>query len=298
MDLWIIATLFAVFFQTLRFALQKVLSTATLSAAGSTFARFFYASPLLWIGIIAYFQLNEIAYPKIDASFWIYAVIGGIAQILATVCVVVLFKSRNFAVGITLKKSETILTAIVGYLVLGDTVSLIGGIAIIVGLFGVLLLSKTSTTIGLSTWFSKTVGIGLASGLFFAFSAVSYRSASLMVMTEDPFVRASITLLWVVTIQLVTMLFWLHFREKGQISAVWQARNTAFWVGITSLLGSLCWFVAFTLQNAAYVSGLGQSELLLSVIVSILFFKERITSREYAGIALLTISVVALIIWV
>ncbi len=299
MELWIIATLFAAAFQTLRFALQKMLSTTTLSPAGSTYARFFYAAPLLWGGMIAYFASTGIDIPHISGGFWGYAVVGGISQILATICVVVLFKSRNFAVGITLKKTETILTAIVGFIVLGDRVSIIGAIAILIGLCGVLFLSKSSnSTETASRWMSKSVLIGLASGVFFAFSAVSYRSSSLLVMTDDPIVRAAVTLLWVVSIQCVVMSIWLFVREPGEITAVWRARATAVWVGVTSMLGSLCWFVGFTLQNAAYVSGLGQIELVLSILVSTVFFKEKIFGREYLGIFFLTISVLALIIWV
>ena len=140
--------------------------------------------------------------------------------------------------------------------------------------------------------------IGLASGLFFAFSAVSYRSSSLLVLSDDPIMRAAMTLLWVVSIQFVIMSVWLFLREPGQISAVWRARKTAVWVGITSLLGSLCWFIGFTLQNAAYVSGLGQIELVLSILVSTVFFKETISGREYIGILFLSVSVLVLIIWV
>ncbi len=38
---------------------------------------------------------------------------GGIAQMLATACVVALFGRRNFAVGVTLCKTEVILTALI-----------------------------------------------------------------------------------------------------------------------------------------------------------------------------------------
>jgi hypothetical protein len=49
--------------------------------------------------------------------------VGGMAQMLATACVVALFARRNFAVGITLKKTEVILTALIGLVVLGEGVS-------------------------------------------------------------------------------------------------------------------------------------------------------------------------------
>ncbi|MGK7754282.1 hypothetical protein [Roseovarius sp. C03] len=43
---WILLSIMAAFFQTLRFMLQKSLSMGTLSALGATFARFAYAAPM------------------------------------------------------------------------------------------------------------------------------------------------------------------------------------------------------------------------------------------------------------
>jgi drug/metabolite transporter (DMT)-like permease len=61
-------------------------------------------------------------------------------------------------------------------------------------------------------------------------------------------------------------------------------------VGITGTLGSLGWFTAFTLQNAAYVRALGQSELVFSLILGFLVFGERVSRRELAGMGLLAVS--------
>ncbi len=61
------------------------------------------------------------------------------------------------------------------------------------------------------------------------------------------------------------------------------------------MVGSFCWFSAFTLQNAAYVNTLGQVELLFSLAASVLFFKEKISGRELLGIAVLLASIVLLV---
>jgi drug/metabolite transporter (DMT)-like permease len=92
------------------------------------------------------------------------------------------------------------------------------------------------------------------------------------------------------------MALWLAWREAGQITAVWQARAVAGWIGLTSMAGSFCWFLAFTLQSAAYVKAVGQIELIFSILASALFFKETIPKREMAGIAVLGVSIVLLIV--
>ncbi|MEH6673465.1 MAG: EamA family transporter, partial [Sulfitobacter sp.] len=89
---------------------------------------------------------------------------------------------------------------------------------------------------------------------------------------------------------------YLRLREPGQIGDVWRARRVAVWIGLTSMGGSLCWFIAFTLQNAAYVKALGQVELILSVAASTLFFREKISTREAAGMAVLIASILMLVV--
>ncbi|WP_170410124.1 EamA family transporter [Ruegeria arenilitoris] len=298
MNLWIPITIAAASFQTVRFMLQKSLSTVKLSAAGATFARFAYSMPLALLGLILALQVTGFSLPPLTGWFWVYAVIGGTAQILATICVVALFKQRNFAVGITFKKTEVIQTAIVGFLVLGDQISYGGLVAILLGLMAVLLLSKSPG--GDGAWWkhltNRASRLGLGSGVLFAFSAVSYRGASLELGDIDAWFRALITLAAVVTFQFLSMALWLLWRDRTELLAVWQTRRTGVFVGLTSLGGSFCWFFAFTLQNAAYVKALGQVELLLSLFASILFFRETITRREIAGMALLGLSILALVL--
>jgi drug/metabolite transporter (DMT)-like permease len=111
----------------------------------------------------------------------------------------------------------------------------------------------------------------------------------------DHWARAGVTLAAVTSMQLIGMAIWLYFRERGEISAVWKARRVAGWIGILSMAGSFCWFSAFALQNAAYVKAVGQIELIFSLMVTVLFFKEKITVREWIGVGVLGISVLAMV---
>lgn len=298
MEIWIIASVAAALFQTVRFMLQKVLSIEVLSTAGSTFARFAYAAPFAAVLTLLYVRAKGIEVPALNAAFWAYAWLGALAQILATACVVALFRQRNFAVGITFKKTEVIQTAIVGVLFFSDPVSLAGWGAILIGLVGLLFLSRTP---GLDQRFwsgftSRATGLGLLSGLLFAVSATSYRSASLEITSEDALLRAGMTLACVTASQLLVMALWLRWREPGQITAVWQARGLAVWVGLTSMAGSFGWFLAFTLQTAAYVKAVGQIEMIFSLMASVLFFRETVTARELVGIGFLGASILTFVL--
>lgn len=298
MAIWIPVTVAAAIFQTLRFMLQKFLSTSALSPAGATFARFAYSAPLVVLALALYLGATGRSLPELSAQFWGFAVIGGLSQILATICVVALFKQRNFAVGITFKKTEVIQTALVGLILLGEGISLGGLLAILLGLGAVLILSKPPQ--GQGVWWQNLTNrasqLGLGSGVLFAFSAVSYRGASLQLSETEAALRAGVTLAVVTSLQMIAMALWLLWRDRAELRAVWATRRTGIFVGLTSMGGSFCWFLAFTLQNAAYVKALGQVELVFSMLASVLFFKETITKRELSGIALLGLSILVLVL--
>lgn len=297
-ELWVLLALAAAGFQTLRFALQKVLSTAVLTPTGATFARFVYSAPLIAVLLFVYgtFTGSPIVMPTM--TFWGFAATGALAQVLATISVVALFKTRSFAVGVTLMKTEVLSSVAIGLIVLGEGVSLVALGAILLGLFGVFLLSTPSggqDETGAFVW-NKGVALGLTSGMLFAVSGVCYRGASLEIVSPDPILRAGITLAVVTSMQMIGMALWLWCRDRPQLTAVWAARRVAVWIGLMSLAGSFCWFFAFTLQTAAYVKAVGQVELIFSLLVSVIFFKEHSTRRELAGMAVLVSSILALVL--
>lgn len=299
MDTWILVTLLAAFAQTVRFGLQKQLKETALSTGGATFARFVYSAPLAVLGMLTYASLSAQPLPHPTPVFWAYALGGGLAQVLATLCVVALFARRNFSVGVAFSKTAVLMSVLVGAVVLGDRVSLWGFVAILGGLAGVLLLSdppQYSTAPWRKRILNGATALGLASGLLFAFSGVGYRGASLSLQSGDAFLRAVVTLASVTTAQSLGMALWLGTQQKGEIGRVFAAWRVAGLVGITSLIGSACWFTAFTLQNVAYVNAVGQVELLFSLGVTLFWFRETITVREWQGGAILMGSILLLIL--
>ena len=143
---------------------------------------------------------------------------------------------------------------------------------------------------------NRAAGYGLASGVLFAVSGVCYRAASLELGDAAPLLRAGVTLAAVTTMQMVAMAAWLTWREPGEIGRVWAARRRAGFVGLTSMGGSFCWFTAFTLQTAAYVKALGQVELILSLMASVLVFRETVSRRELLGMTVLAASILGLVL--
>ena len=295
MDIWVVASLFAAAMQTSRFMLQKQLKSAGLSTGGATFSRFLFAFPLAGLVAGALIASSGAGFPVLSGRFFALAWLGGLCQIVGTFATVALFSQRNFAVGIAFTKSETLLVALFSVVIVGEQISGLGLLAIGLGVVGVILLSKPARHGAWRLW-NKSSGLGLLAGTGFAISALGYRGATLEVASDNFILRAALTLAVVTTSQTLAMLLYLRLREPGEIGRVlgrW--RKTAL-VGVTGMLGSLGWFVAFTLQNAAYVRALGQIELIFGLILATLVFGERSTRAELAAIVLLGLSIVMLIV--
>ena len=56
-DLWIVSTLFAATFQTIRFTLQKILADGNLSPLGATYSRFIFAAPMISLFSLVFFNM-------------------------------------------------------------------------------------------------------------------------------------------------------------------------------------------------------------------------------------------------
>ena len=106
--------------------------------------------------------------------------VGAVAQIMGTATLVSLFSMRNFAVGTTFSKTETIQAAVFGIVVLGETISVPAIFAILLSLVGVIMISMTQSALTarelVTNLLNKTALIGLASGAFFGSSGCSSRS--------------------------------------------------------------------------------------------------------------------------
>ena len=143
---------------------------------------------------------------------------------------------------------------------------------------------------------SPSAALGITSGVFFALAGVGYRGAMLALGDGELLLRASVALTFVSLSQALLMLGWFLWRDREEIGRVLAAWRPGIALGLTSMAGSFFWFVAFALQNAAYVYAVGQVELLLSILGGAVFFGERLSRRELLGVSLLAASVVALVL--
>ena len=299
MELWIPLTIAAAFFQNIRSALQKHLQ-GKLSTLGAAYVRFIYALPIALAYFFIVLQFKGAPIPEFGGRFLFYALTGGICQIMFTVFLLWLFSFHNFAVGTTISKLETVMVALFGLVLLGDRINTAIVIAISMSSVGLVILSAGQASLGFTgllrgLWRLPTL-IGLVCAAWLGASVVLFRAASLSLGLDNFVVAAAFTLLIVVVLQSLLMGILIALREPGQLRKVMTHWRPAMLVGISGGLASIGWFSAFTLQNATYVRALGQIELLFTFAVTLLFFREKVSLQEIIGIALITASIIVILL--
>lgn len=289
-ELWIPITILGALLQCLRTALQKHLATG-LSTNAATWTRFVFAFPIA-IGFVLWLAgVHGLAVPDANPAFLAYVVAGSLSQILATSLLIKAFAFRNFAVATTYSKTEAMQTALFGILILGELIAFGATAGIAVSLAGIMLLSLARSDSGLkevlTAWTSKPALIGIASGSFFALSAVFVRASALSLDDGEVVMRAALTLASMTVFQAAVLGAWLAWREPGEIAKVFADWQKPALVSVMSVVGSACWFVAMTMQTVAYVRTLGQIELVFTFLLSYFVFRERTSRTELSGIALI-----------
>lgn len=293
MSSWIAFSIFAAFMQSVRTAGQKQL-TSSLTPMSVTLVRYLFGLPF----VIAYLLILygkqsgvEIVEAMSNFRFVSFAALAGVAQIVATVLLVKVFSFRNFAVGTSFAKTEALQTAILGLVLFGTALSGWGWLAVLIGFIGILIVSVPNSR---EPWELQNVVLGTLSGTAFSFTAIWLREASLSLDT-DSLRSASMTLFVMVSIQTVICFVYSALKEPGQILLIRARTGLAVFVGLTSALGSVGWFTAMTLENPALVKSVGQVEFIFTLVITTLFFKEKISLREYVGMTFIVLSVIILL---
>ena len=299
MPLWIPITIAAAFLQNLRSALQRQLAQ-DLTATSATYVRFLFGLPVALLYLWVLLATSDVRLPAPSAEFYVYAALGGVAQIVGTVLLVALFAHRNFVVGTTYSKTETVQTALFGIFVFGESITLGAGIGIAISLVGVIAISMARTEASpsaLITSFTERAALmGLGSGAAYGVAAVCYRAGSLSLGMDGFLVPAAVTLAVVLTIQTLLMTGWLLWKDRTSLVATLKNWPASLAIGVAGALGSIGWFTAMTLQNAAYVRALGQIELVFTFAVSWFWFREQANAKEIAGVLLIIGGLVVLVL--
>ena len=294
LDSWIFWSVLAAVMQSVRTAGQKHLAEE-VSPLGATLVRYLFAAPFVVLYVIWLLDDREINLPEPDATFLLAGLIAAMLQIIATVLLVKLFTLRNFAVGSCYIRSEILATAILGLTLFGEEVSGLGWLSMLVCVLGLVAITIAKSGKLEQLW-NKSAIYGLTAGVSLSLTSLLIRQASLSFGIDDALLTAALTLGYLVLIQTVICLGLLAFKEPQEFTVILLRWRMGLFVGLTSLVGSIGWFTAFTLERAAYVKTLGQVEFVFTLVIAVVVFREIPNRLEWLGMGVLLIGVLALLL--
>ncbi|MFS1907820.1 multidrug transporter [Vibrio lentus] len=288
---WIAFTLLAAFSQSWRNAFQSKLA-GTMSVAGVTLARFIWAGPIALIYLYSLYQWQPVSTPSFSGEFVFYIVAAAIMQILATGLMVMLFKLENYAIGAGLAKCEAPVSAVLSVLFFGTALTITGWVGVLIGTLGVLIMSCSSGWRSLSP---KVFLLGMACSTAFALTSLWVREASLSIGLPFPHSAAWVLFL-VISLQTVIICTYLFFRERDTLRQIFTKSKLVMMTSLASVIGSLGWFSAMSLQAVPYVKTLGQVEVVFMVLISYFWLGQSIARKDILALILLSIAAV-LVMW-
>lgn len=285
---WIPIVLFAAA-QTGRNAAQRSL-TASVGTWPATLVRFLFGLPLA-LALLALIHLvpgTPPALPDFTPAYYGWIALGTAFQIAATAALLLAMETRNFAVAVTLSKTEVLQIALFSSLLLAEVPTGIDLLAMLLATSGLFLLTLPASGNRLQwlAWTSKSAMYGLICGSCFAVATVSFRGAAMEIPDAAPWVSG----VWGVFFSKALSSFflggWLAWRESEGLKLILRSWRVSLTAGSLGTLASMAWFTAYALQTVAHVRTVGMVEVLFSYLISCRLFQEHIRTAEKWGIAL------------
>jgi drug/metabolite transporter (DMT)-like permease len=205
--LWIPFTITAALGQVARNAMQRQL-TGPLGTWGATNIRFLFGFPFSIIFLAVVLAVSGDRLPVPTAAFWPWLLLGALTQITGTGMMLLAMNERSFVVTTAYLKTEAIQTAIFGFVFLGDHLTLMKVIAILIATIGVVIAAlRPGAEKGFADLKPTLLGLGAAAS--FALSAVGFRGAVIVVPGVSFVTAASFTLVLGLFVQtLVLSISW------------------------------------------------------------------------------------------
>jgi uncharacterized membrane protein len=295
--IWIPLTLWAAFAQTVRNAAQRSLTTQAGTLA-ATLARFLYGLPfaLMWVLVVQRFTGSGTQIPSFHMLYVGWTVFGAIAQVLATALLLKAMQQRNFIVGVAFSKTEVLQVALFSTFFLSEVPTAISVVAMVLATAGVVLLSLPRKPAAMASVepLNRVALYGIASGACFALSAVGYRGASLTMPGVSPWLLGAWGVLIAQTVQSVLLGGYLAITNRAALVTIARVWRLSILAGMMGAAASIGWFTAMSVRPAADVRTLGLIEVFFSYLVSMKIFREKLSTAERTGLALVLIGLIGI----
>lgn len=280
--LWIPVTIVAGSAQVLRNGLQAKL-TREIGTLGATQVRFVYGLPFAILFWLAAWMLIGGPMPRFTQAATGYALLGAVTQIAATALMLVAMTRRAFGVAYAYIKTEPVLVALFGVLLLGDHLTALAWLGIVLATAGILIVSVDPRAWRqlFTEW--QPMAVGIASGAFFGLASVAFRGAIVAMDGGGAFMRALTVMVVVLIVQSLMLGTWLALKDRRAFTGSLRIWRESLVAGFMGALATACWNTALSLTAAANVRTLGLVEMPIAGWFNHRVSGTPLSSREWAG---------------
>jgi len=258
--------------------------TRTIGTLGATQVRFIFGLPFAVLFLAAALGLSGQTLPGLSADALGWAALGAVCQILATALMLVVMHRRAFGVAYAYIKTEPVLVAVLGVILLGDHLGPLAWLAVGVVTAGVLIASVKPGEYRALLREGRMIAAGVGAGGLFGLSAIAFRGGIGALEGGDFLIRALTVLAISLTIQASLLGLWLVARDRTAFTGSLRVWRTSLGAGFLGALASACWFTAFALTPAANVRTLALIEMPLAALLAGRLTGKAASRHEVAGL--------------
>ena len=298
---WLLTTLAAALLQTWRTALQQRLRDR-FSVGTAGLVRYLYAVPVGVVLLTTYVAIWGGTLPVPGWRFVLGCAAAGLAQVIGTSLLIMAFGYRSFAVGTAYAKTDAVQAALLGAVLLHESLSVGAWAGIAIGVAGVQTLSLAGqrgmtwrALLQASAQPAALCGVGAGAG--FALTGVAIKWAVQTTTAPDPILAALCALVLTNTLQTLMQGGWMAWREPAGLRMAFTGWRSAMWVGVLSGLGSAGWFTAFAQAPVALVRTVGQVDMVFTLLFSRFYLREQVRPLDALGLVLVVAGVITVLLF-
>lgn len=282
--LWVAFGVVAAASQVVRNAAQAGL-TARIGTLGATQVRFVYGLPFALLFLAVALVVGGERLPPIGGEALAWMIGGAVCQIAATAAMLVVMGQRAFGVAYAYIKTEPVIVALLGVVLLGDRLPALAWVAVALVTVGVIAASVKPGEYRQLVGETRMILIGVVAGALFGLSAIAFRGA-IEALPEGGYILRSLTIL-VLALATQTLLLgaWLAMRDRPAFIGSLREWRHSIGAGFAGAVTSACFFIAFSLTAAANVRTVALIELPIVALVSGRLTGLKMAGHEVAGLA-------------
>lgn len=231
----------------------------------------------------------------LNGEVYIWAALSGLFETIYVILLVGAYDKADLSVVYPLSRGiAPLFTWMLGGIFLGDSVSMVHGLAvgvIVLGVSGVSYSARNSSNRGTVM---SGIFLSLAAGCMIAGYHLIDRRA--MIMSDPPNPQEYLFLMHLFLSAFITAWIFFGLRSWPEISMEWKRnRKGVFIVGLCTPLAYFLIITALKYGNVTYIAAGRNIGIFISTVVGCLFLKEKVERTRFIGALLIAAGVMGLI---